>query len=343
MASIYNKGNIIYISWYDPIKGIRLNRSTRLKATKENFKTAKNLAKQLQENLQNEKDAYKELGIKRTTIRSAFEHFLRNNSDKHPKTIKDYYRFFNYFKQYFNENEVCTVITKLSLEEWITEIKKLPMQKNSIFDIYKQSNHFLNFLFEYSYLPMFKVNRDIKPKREIKDKIVFSDEDILKIFNGLNEKNINFRTLIYLAFYSGLRSSDMLTIEVKGIDLKNRVMRYYSPKRKIFRQVAFHEELVDILKIRIDSVKQGKLLEYNNIENLGKACNRFFEQIGINNKGYTARTFRKTFITLARRHGIDASVVAELVGHEHTSTADRFYNQISLDQMKEELRKFPAI
>ncbi len=231
-------------------------------------------------------------------------------------------------------------MNKLSVEGWINEIKKLPMQKNSIFAIFKQANHFLNFLFENSYIPMFKINRDIKPKREIKEKIIFSDEDIVKIFDNLAGKNNNFKTLIYLAFYTGLRSSDMLTIKVSGIDLKKHELKYYSPKRKVYRQVAFHEDLDEIISKRVEEVKDGELLDYTEIENLGRACHRYFELIGIGDKGYSARTFRKTFITLARRCRMDASVVAELVGHAHSSTADRFYNRIDMELMNEELRKF---
>jgi integrase len=37
---------------------------------------------------------------------------------------------------------------------------------------------------------------------------------------------------------------------------------------------------------------------------------------------------------------MDASVVKELVGHEHTNTTDKYYNHISLERMKEELSKF---
>jgi hypothetical protein len=37
---------------------------------------------------------------------------------------------------------------------------------------------------------------------------------------------------------------------------------------------------------------------------------------------------------------MDASAVPEFVGNEHSSTADRFYNSIDMELMKEELRKF---
>lgn len=40
---------------------------------------------------------------------------------------------------------------------------------------------------------------------------------------------------------------------------------------------------------------------------------------------------------------MDESVVKELVGHTHTSTTDRFYNKIDIEQMNEELKKYPTI
>jgi integrase len=35
-----------------------------------------------------------------------------------------------------------------------------------------------------------------------------------------------------------------------------------------------------------------------------------------------------------------ADLVRELVGHAHGNTADKYYNQVSIDSMKEELKKF---
>jgi integrase len=48
----------------------------------------------------------------------------------------------------------------------------------------------------------------------------------------------------------------------------------------------------------------------------------------------------KTFITLCRSYGMDSSVFAELVGHAHESTADKFYNRIDHKLMIKELKKF---
>lgn len=80
---------------------------------------------------------------------------------------------------------------------------------------------------------------------------------------------------------------------------------------------------------------------YKNVENLNRAITTYLRFLKLDNRGYTARTFRKTFITLCRtRYNMDATVVKELVGHEHTNTTDRYYNSVTMDRMKEELEKF---
>ena len=125
------------------------------------------------------------------------------------------------------------------------------------------------------------------------------------------------------------------------MDIDKRIIRYYSPKRKKYREVAFHKDLVKILSERIEEVGEGKIIDYKTAEQMGAAINRFMKQISLNGQGYSARTFRKTFITLCRsRYNMDASIVRELVRHEHGNTTDRYYNRIGTKQMRKELKKF---
>ncbi|MFO7523957.1 MAG: site-specific integrase [Ignavibacteriaceae bacterium] len=341
MATVRKRGKVIHIQWFDPVEKKNFSMSTGLTAKDSNFRKAEKYAKQLQNKLSRDYQKQKEIGILRVTLKEAFEHFERINQSKHPKTLADYIRFYNKFVETFDENLPCTAINKLNVENWLMEIKNLDLAPNTIHGYGKQLNHFLNFLFEYSYTPMFKINKEVKTKPELKEKIILDDIALTKIVKGLHKKNSNFVSAINLLMYTGLRSSDILEIRASDIDLKNRVLKYYSPKRKKFREVAFHKKLVPILKKRIIEAKGERLLEYNNVENLGRAIKRYFEDIKINHKIYTARTFRKTFISLCRsRYDIDASIVMELVGHEHQNTTDRYYNKVSIEKMKLELEKF---
>jgi integrase len=202
-------------------------------------------------------------------------------------------------------------------------------------------NHFLNFLFEYNYTTPFKIHHEVKTRPTIKEKIVFTDIALDKIVKGSGDKNSNFTTAIMLLLFTGLRSSDILTIEAENVNFGNRILKYYSPKRKKYREIAFHKNLFPVLESRAKEVKSGWLLFYNNVENLGRAVTRYLDDLGIYKKDNTARTFRKTFISVSRsRFNMDASIVHELVGHEHSNTTDKYYNQISIERMRIELEKF---
>lgn len=266
---------------------------------------------------------------------------LADNQNKHHKTIKDYHRFYRKFSEAFDLSEPCPINDKFSVESWFSKIKKLNLSKNTIHGYGKQCIHFLNFLFEYSYVIMFKVNREVKIRPEEKEKIIMRDEDINKIFIGIQSKNSNFQTLTYLLFYTDLRESDLLSLTVDKIDLEQREMYYYMQKGKKHRHIPFHKGLVPILKSRMVEIKEGKILNYTNVENMGRAITRYYKEFRIDNKDYKPKTFRKTFITLCRnRFQIGASIVKELVGHSHGNVTDKYYNLIDVQTLKNELKKF---
>lgn len=347
MASIYSRKGILYLTWWDNFDRTQKSRSFGVENTVANRKLTKQFAEIFQKELINKKNVLKDgLLVNEPTLNEVFQHFKKNNSRKNVKTILDYERFYRKFTEFFPDNTPCSMITKLKVEDWLNEVNKLKLSQNTKYGYYKQLNHFLNFLFEYDYTRMFVINKDVKPRPEIKEKIVFTETDLIKIFENLYSKNENFILAVYLLFYTGLRSSDILTIESEKLDLENKILRYYSPKRKTFREIPFHRDLLPVLEKAVQRIKSGKILNYKNVENLNRAMTRYFTMIGIGEKKYTARTFRKTFITLCRtNYDMDATVVKELVGHEHTNTTDRYYNYISIEKVRKELDKYqrPAL
>lgn len=91
--------------------------------TKANRKKVLQIANQLQDELTEHIRKLKIIGIKDTSIITAFKHFLKINDDKRPKTIEDYKRFYKYFIVTFDENRPCSTINKSSIEEWMTTIQ----------------------------------------------------------------------------------------------------------------------------------------------------------------------------------------------------------------------------
>jgi integrase len=332
-----------YISFIDPDTGKPKNRSTGLLATPGNHKLAEEILQEVEDVITERKNLYKNYNIKRATIEEAFESFLRLNSDKNIKTIGDYERFINLFSKSFDLDSPCTILTKLSAEEWIIKIKTLNRSKNTIYNYFKVFNKFLNFLFEYDYIPVFKLNKNLKPKTEIKEIIVFKKEDLELILNELKTKNNNFRTVISLMIYSGLRPSDVYKIKVEDIDLDELSMTYYSQKLSKWCKAYLHNDLKEIILERINEVKSGLLFEYTDYKNIGKAFRRYLEELNLNEKGYNLRTFRKHFATAAWEYDVNVTSTSRLLNHQNISTTIKYYTNASQKKLTEDINKIKFI
>jgi integrase len=341
MASIYKPKDkkYWYISFVDPDSGKVRNRSTGLEATKKNLKKAQEIVNEIEEVIKNQKDLYTNNNIKRASIADAFKRFLNLNSDKHEKTIGDYERFLKLFSQSYDISLPCTVLDKLSAEEWIIKIKSLDKAKNTIYNYFKVFNKFLNFLFEYSYVPVFKINKNLKPKPEIKEIVVFKKEHIKKIMKGLEKKNSNFRTIMLLMIYTGLRPSDILKAKVEDIDIEDMMLKYYSTKSKRYLRVPLHDDLEESLLKRIDEVRTGRIFNYSTIGEIGKAFRRFLDDLELKGKGYNLRTFRKHFATLAYESDVSLMSAAKLLGHKNISTTMKYYTNANQKKLSKDVNK----
>ncbi|MFZ1289564.1 MAG: site-specific integrase [Melioribacteraceae bacterium] len=339
MASVYKRGKTIYVSWFDPLKNKTQSKSFGMEYNKENLKIANKFAKDLQDKLNDMVERFKKQNLVKSNIGKATDHFYKNNSNKAPGTIEEYDWFFEKFNKRFSKYESCNEITKLSCEDWLTSLRTTNYQPNTLYKLSKVLKKFLRFLFEYNYIPMFLLNKDVTFKMEVKPIITFSDNDLDNLVEGLKKKNSNFRTTIYLLLYTGLRPSDIYELAVKDIDLEKNSISYYLPKTKDYLKVPIHQELKPILEKRIIEVKNGKILEYEAVDNIGKAYRRYLTQLKLQNRGYTLRTFRKTFISLAHANGMDLATVAKLAGHKKITTTEKYYNKLSLEKQSQELLK----
>jgi integrase/recombinase XerD len=340
MASVYQKRDKIYISWYDTGTGKVRNRSTGYSYTRENMKLAKQIAKEFQSELNEAASKQQTGGIKRKTIQTAYDHFKELNTGKHKTTIGSYDNFFSHFCMFFPKDAPCSIITKVETERWLSKIRQLPKAQNTLYNYSKVLKKFLSFLFEYSYVKMFILNKDVMIHPEVKPITIFSNADILKIFLEVEKKNPNFKTMIYTLLYTGLRPSDIINMTVEDIDFEAKVLSYYSIKTKEHFFIPLHEALLPVLQGRCLKIQKGRVFDYSDPKNMGKALNRFLSDNGFPSKRYNLRTFRKTFISLAYQSGIDLAMVSKLVGHRQIATTAKYYNKINVGQQHEAINKF---
>lgn len=337
--NIHNNHGYWYIRYKDPVSKQWKSVSTKLKSTKNNYKPAI----EYRDKLFREIEKVHEVEFRTGDIQFAFEHFKELNSNKSQSTKNTYKLFFQYFTQKFALNMQCSSIGKKEAEAfllWINSLKHL--QQNSKFCIQKNFLKLLSFLFEYDYIPTaFIVNKNVRIRPQIKEPIIFTNEDRKKVLDGLSEKgkSTNFKTMIYMLMYTGLRPSDIINLTVEQTDLSKMEFRFYSSKTNNWFVRPIHEKLKDILTFRIEEVGNGKLFDYSDIKNMGRAVRRYLSDINLSKKGYTIRTFRKDFISRSQEKGISISATAQLVGHSNIKTTMTYYTKLSANHLKEEIAK----
>jgi integrase len=349
MASIRIKNNKYYLLYYDRATKKQKSKCLNLKATKRNQTKANQIAKEFQKALD---EKYKSISTKNgeglsSTIDKAISHFYKINQNKSKKTLMEYKNFFSKFidNVHFKKDDLVGVITKSSIEDWILSIDTKKYQQNTLYGITKNLNKFLNFLFEYDYIPYFKLNKDLKFKPEEKEITIFSKDDIKLMFDNLKDKNTNFKLAFYFLFYTGLRPSDIVDIKRGDIDLENSELYYYSIKTKKHFRTPLNKELITKIKPLIKDLNPNdKIMTYKNYDSLTREINKFLRHLSIKNTGYNARTFRKTFISLAYENNVDYVTTSELVGHSNISTTKKYYTKLSMDRKHAELNKlkFPT-
>ena len=338
-SHLYNNLGFWYIRYKDPNTQKWKSVSTKLKATQKNKKEAADIKNLLIDEL----DKFEELQYREGCIVDSFEHFKEINENKSESTKSTYQMFYNYLTRKFPPDTPCITIKKKNAEEFLLWLGKLQnINQNTKYGIQKNFLKFIRFLAEYEYIPhMFIINKDVKISPKIGEPIIFSDKDRKTILESLDlkSKNNNFQLLIYLLLYTGLRPSDIINITTEQIDIERMEMKFYSSKIDKWFVRPLHSILKEKLSKRIDEVKTGKLFDYSDIKNMGKAVQRFLKELNLLEKGYNLRTFRKDFISRCQESGIQINTASFLVGHSNIKTTMTYYTKLSTKHLKNELTK----
>ena len=101
------------------------------------------------------------------------------------------------------------------------------------------------------------------PKNEVKEKQIYTPEEVEKFLTLLNDEPLKYRTFFYLMIYSGFRRGEMLGLEWKDVDFENNVISVrrtsnYTAKKGVYtdttktkksqRTLKFPQFIMDMLK-----------------------------------------------------------------------------------------------
>lgn len=123
---------------------------------------------------------------------------------------------------------------------------------NAVLHLDESTPHFhINYMDLVSDNPCRKVTI---PKGEVKEKPIYSQEEIAQLLTAINGEDTKYRAFFYLIAYSGFRRSEMLGLEWKDIDFENNIISIkrtsnYTSERGIYTDTTKTKRSKRVLKI----------------------------------------------------------------------------------------------
>lgn len=179
---------------------------------------------------------------------------------------------------------------------------------------------------------------DLPQKKEKKEKMPFTNEEIELLWNKEGEK---YADMLLILLYSGMRISELLELKTPNIDLEKRIIiGGLKSINGINRKIPIHKKIAPIIE-RVKGDKylfqapRGSHLLYSNE---GYKINKFMKSLGFN---HTIHETRHTFISQCNRLGINKISVQRIVGHSiQKDLTDDVYTHKNIDDLIKAIDSF---
>lgn len=179
----------------------------------------------------------------------------------------------------------------------------------------------------------------IRPKKEKKLPYVLSEEEVLRVIQA--PANLKHRTMLYLAYASGLRVSEVVRLKITDIDPERGILRVRQGKGKKDRHTLLSQTAWEMIRKYVDAERlpssmwlfpgqhPGSHLHERSLQNVFKEA---LETSGVQ-KQAGIHVLRHSFATHLLENGTDLRYIQELLGHANPSTTER-YTHVSTKNLK---------
>ena len=179
------------------------------------------------------------------------------------------------------------------------------------------------------------VNKDYSefielPKRQAKEKSIFTDPEIQILWNHEGENRIV--DIILILLYTGFRINELLRVTRFHVDWEQKVIiggsKTDSGKNRI---VPIHPKIEHLVR-RYYQNATGEKLFPGSYEQFRHLYYETLERLGIEKKN--PHSTRHTFATRMNRGGANTKALQQIIGHANYSTTANLYTHTNLDDLR---------
>lgn len=227
----------------------------------------------------------------------------------------------HYFKKFLNSFSDIDNLTESQICEYVLKQEcKSESQQNIIINVIK-------FYYEKVRYRKRKFYRIERPKQSQKLPVVCSHEELLSVIESI--KNVKHKSIISLAYSTGLRVSEVVNLKIEDIDSKRMIITIRQAKGKKDRQVPLSESLLQLLRKYYVEYKPKEYLfnGQNKTQYSIGSCQAIYDRYK-KTKTSTFHSLRHSCFTYLLEQGTDLRIIQELAGHKDISTT-QIYTHVS--------------
>jgi len=300
-----------------------------------------------------------------------FDEYLREcefSSRLRPATIRGYKAVFALFRDVMPEITSIEFLTSAFVVDFFKRLQirkrivgrsivKSGVRDSTIKTYWSKLNSFFEWLVRKGHLernPLHDLMRPPEPRYE--DSKALKDHEVDKILAAIISRTSNPLALrrdiviVSLLLYCGLRRGELISLQVKDIDLLHGTVtvRGETSKSKKTRILPMHPTLLMHLKDYIAertrcSYKTEHLLVSTNHDNAGLTRNglRHWEKrlVRISGINFHLHRFRHSFATNLARKDVGIVKIQKLLGHSSLSMTERYVRSILPVDLRDDISK----
>ena len=270
-----------------------------------------------------------------------FKNYLELERNYSNNTSLSYVKDVTLFSDFIKKD--LLLVDKKDIEKYIRSLNK---SSKTISHVISSLKSFYNY---YMRMGNIKSNPTDEIEKKIPEFLTLEEVSSLLNFEVNNEFEARNKAILELLYSSGLRISELTSLELSNIDLDECLVRVMGKGSK--------ERIVPLGDYAIDALKEyiyfyRPMLNKNNssyvfLNNRGGVLSRQFifkvikeECIkkGIR-KNVSPHTLRHTFATHLLKNGADLRIIQELLGHENLSTT-QIYTHLTNDKLKHDYEDY---
>jgi tyrosine recombinase XerC len=278
-----------------------------------------------------------------------FVHYFQTEKNAFPYTIRNYTIDLRDFFRFLSSKQIVSLehVDKYMIRGYLSFLMKNGIEKGSISRKMSAIRSFYKFLNREKILTENPVALLTSPKidRRLPSFLTIKEvEALLLAADTTKPQGLRDRALLELLYASGLRVSEIVSLNMDGIDLETREIRVIgkgSKERIVLMGIPAANALKDYINRGRNVLLRGKVNNAVFINRLGnripvrrvqKIIDTISKKAGFNKRVYP-HLLRHTFATHLLDGNADLRIVQELLGHASLSTT-QVYTHVSKSQSR---------